>query len=185
MQTEGADVHATLSFGTRRYDFKLLAIFVVVAPIVIWAGNWLMIALCVGFGLFQLIRVVVAGSALELSPKGVRYDYDGIKYSIPWREIRNVASIDIPERRGGVHRDVTVLTISRRFYEKRIHNRFGKLLNPSRDEYFNVGDKTVQIAMHHAFMGLKPEELRAAVEARWRAFGGARAAAMPPAEPSP
>lgn len=175
--TAATNVHKTLKFGTVHYNLILLVIFVAVAPITIWRQAFVMLAICLVGGLFQLIRVILAQPALALTPDGIAYNFDGISYTIPWLELRNVETRDIPRKDDDeVYKDTTVLTISRKYYEEHIHSNFGVLLNPSRSEYFNFVDDKVQIALHHGFMRLKPDYLRAEVEARWRAFGGARAA---------
>lgn len=177
--TAGAtDVYKTLKFGTGFYNAGLLAVFIVCAPLTAWFENWWMLALCVGGGLFQLGRVILARPALALTPDGIVYNFDGISYAIPWPALLNVETQDIPSNRdaGQLYKDTTVLTVSRKFYEEHIHSAFGVLLNPSRSDYFNFVDNIVQIALHHGFMRLEAKFLRGEVEARWRAFAPVRAA---------
>lgn len=169
MQQDKLDIGKTLNFGTFRRDILLLAVFVCVAPFAAWFRNWFILAICCGFGLFQLYKVVGAQTALTLSPKGIRYAYDGIRFSIPWREISAIQRVGAPDK--PLYDGVTVLTISRRFYDANIHTPYGKLLNPSRDDYFKIGDDIVEVAVYAGFLTLDRAELFAMIAERWRAFG--------------
>lgn len=172
MDKDKIDVGKTLRFGTFRRDLILLAVFVVVAPIAFAFRHWLVLAICAGFGLFQVYKLVGAQAALTLSPKGIAYAYDGIRFSIPWREIHAIALLDVP------YKDVTAMTISRRFYDAHIHSPYGKLLNPNRQDYFEIGEDTVRVALYAAFIAVDAKDVFAMVEARWKAFGGVEAATV-------
>jgi hypothetical protein len=148
----------------------LLAIFVAVGPFAIWKGNWFISAICIAGGFYQLYKVLGNQAGMTLSPKGIDYSYDGISYSIPWREIKAVEMLD-PQHENEMFRNVTALTISRAHYDANIHNAFGTLLNPNRSQYFEIGDRTVRVAVYSGFFGIERPDLFPMIETRWKAFG--------------
>jgi hypothetical protein len=125
--------------------------------------------------LYALFRVLVPGKPmLLLSPAGLRIHIEWVKdIDIPWREVRDVRTIDIAGRVRGrrlLFPGVTTVVVSRAFYDRHIHVDSWFLRGPGWDMNFIRGDGTVQVALHHEILPTTAEELRAAVEVRWRAF---------------
>jgi len=123
-----------------------------------------------------------------LSPAGIHYRIPGVReFLIPWREIQGVDTIDIVTRgwsppvwlfvdnwsyrtRTLAAGDVTVVLVSRQFYDSHIFVRSFLLRGPGWKANFVPKDTLVQIALHHTLVSVEPRALRQAVEARWHAF---------------
>jgi hypothetical protein len=96
--------------------------------------------------------------------------------------VQGVDAITINGPRGVTFKDVTVVTVSRAFYDKVIYVDSFLKRGPGWDLVFLVSDTTVQVALHDYILPVTGAELYAAVEARWKAFGGGGDfAAMKPA----
>ena len=180
------DVQKTLTYGTG----KLGRWFLQMGLTALAAGGVLVLLQPGGFGewfMVGLSLVVGAGSALygfsrwrhpkpmlTLSPAGLCLHMDMVKtVLIPWREIHGVDSIDISGRVGG--RDayapgVTVVLVTRAFYDRHIHVRSWLLRGPGWHMNFVPKDDMMQVALQHDALPATAAELREAVEARWRAF---------------
>lgn len=142
------------------------------------------IGLCFVFGLavigFALWRRSNHGKPLfTLSPAGVHYRIAWTKeFLIPWREIRDVDTVDITGTHWSLHhgavpilfRDVTVVLVSKQFYDSRIFVNSFLLRGPYWDNGFIPKGPLVQVALHHEAVSVEPQALREAVEARWLAF---------------
>jgi hypothetical protein len=156
-------------------------------------GTMIPAALCVAFGMFvaglALWKRVNHGKPLyALSPDGIDYRIPGIKtLQIPWREIRGVDTIDvearywtfwdfyygfqiIPNRKVVTYPNVTVVQVSREFYDRRVTVPRLLLIGPGWRAKFIAKDTLVLIALHHDLVAVEPRLLREAVEARWIAF---------------
>lgn len=159
------------------------------------APFWTMVAaaLLVAFGIFvvglALWRRIHHGKPLfTLSPDGIDYRIPLLKsLHIPWGEIRGIDTIDvearywsfwdfyygfqaIPNRKVTNYPNVTVVLVSRQFYDLRVS--VSPLLLPGpgwRANFIPKGD-LVQVALHHDLVSVEPRPLREAVEARWTAF---------------
>ncbi len=159
------------------------------------APFWTMIGagLCVAFGLclvaLALLRRIHHGRPLyRLSPEGIDYRIPAVtSLHIPWREIRGVDTIDvearywsfwdfyygfqiIPDRKVVNYPNVTVVKVSRPFYERRTSILSRLLPGPAWRANFIPKDDLVQVALHHDLVAVEPRSLREAVEARWIAF---------------
>lgn len=159
------------------------------------APFWTMIpaALCVAFGIFvvalALWKRVNHGKPLYvLSPDGIEYRIPGIKtLRIPWSEIRGIDTIDvearywsfwdfqygfqiIPNRKVVTYPNVTVVQVSREFYDRRMTVPRLLLIGPGWRANFIPKDALVQVALHHDLVSVEPRPLCEAIEARWIAF---------------
>ena len=121
-----------------------------------------------------------------LSPSGIHYRIPWVKeFLIPWREIQSVGTIDVvagywsllwhtrvptPRYRTMVFRIVTVITVSKEFYDQHIHVDSVFLRGPGWNANFMPKGPLVQVALHHELVSAEPQGLRAAVESRWHAF---------------
>jgi hypothetical protein len=105
-----------------------------------------------------------------LSPMGVHYRFPvRNEILVPWRDIQGVDTIDIIDWLGGYRgkfRDVTVILVSKHFYDSHIsvypQGAWRILVIPK--------GSLVQIALHHQLLSVGPRAIREAVEARWRVF---------------
>jgi hypothetical protein len=118
-----------------------------------------------------------------LSPAGVYYRIAGLKdFLVPWHEVHRIEAADVevwnPVSRGGplIFHDVTVLLLTKAFYDAHIHVGF-LWRGPAWSGVFIPQGDMVQMALHHEAVSVDRDELRAAVEARWRAFRDTSAAA--------
>jgi hypothetical protein len=159
------------------------------------APFWTMIpaALCVAFGIFvvglALWRRIHHGRPLfTLSPDGIGYRIPWLKsLYIPWSEIRGIDTIDvearywsfwdfyygfqiIPNRKVTNYPNVTVVLVSKQFYDQRVNVPPLLLFGPGWRANFIRKDSLVQVALHHDLVAVEPRPLREAVEARWIAF---------------
>ena len=119
-----------------------------------------------------------------LSPQGVHYRFAAVKHVlVPWREIEGLDTIDITLRvwlrytREVVFHDVTVILVPKAFYDAHVHLDSLFMRGPYWGGTFVPKGDVVQMALHHESVSVDRETLRAAVEARWRAFRGAAAGA--------
>lgn len=152
-------------------------------------GTYIGVGLClvlgVGLSAFTLWRRWNHGKPVfTLSPDGIHYRIPLVKQVlIPWHEIEGVDSIDIEAgywsylwSTGGLRhntvilRDVTVILLSKRFYEQRLHVNSYLLRGPAWKANFIPKGELVQMALHHEYVSVEPRALREAVEARWLAF---------------
>jgi hypothetical protein len=118
-----------------------------------------------------------------LSPAGVYYRIAGLKdFLIPWHEVKDIESTDVETwnwiGRGGpvIFHDVTVLRLTKEYYDAHIHVGFLSR-GPAWRSVFIPKGQMVQLALHHEAVSVDANQLRDAVEARWRAFRDASAAA--------
>jgi hypothetical protein len=152
------------------------------------------IATGAGMTVFALWRRFRRGRPVYvLSPEGIVIRIGFVKnILIPWRESQAVDTIEItvwhwltryPHHM--TYRDVTVVLVSRAFYDARVHIGSMFLRGPYWHEvsFIQKGELT-QCALHHELVSTEPQALRAAVEARWQAFRDQPAASARPRGPS-
>jgi hypothetical protein len=196
VKTEIPDVNETLEYrpGAAMMDpvpnalgLCLFALFMLTLddepPVGIAAASGVVLTAGIGWIAFALYRRSNPGRTLfVLSPAGILYPIYRAKAAlIPWHEIENVDTIDIATRNWAAiysylapklrYRDVTVVLVSRRFYDSHFFSdslrfRFG----PPWETFFIPKGSSVQIALHHQPLTVEPRVLRGAVEARWHAF---------------
>jgi hypothetical protein len=159
-------------------------------PLVLAAGSAL-----IGVALWA--RANPGKPLFVLSPAGIYYRIPWVKeFLIPWREIQGVDAIDIvmppswpailfssnyPSMYGStlIFPDVTVVLVSKQFYDSQIFVRSYFLRGPGWKATFIPKGTLVQTALHHTLVSVKPQALRQAVEARWHAFRDQTAAGPP------
>jgi hypothetical protein len=130
-----------------------------------------------------------------LTPAGIHYRIPWVKeLIIPWREIQGVDTINIvthrstlawlfvdsvktPYRHTLFYYDVTVVLVSKQFYDSQIFVRSFFLRGPGWKVNFIPKGDLIQTALHHTLVSVEPKALRQAVEARWHAFRDQAAAA--------
>ena len=136
------DVHRVLAYSGRKISrwFLQMGLVALAAGAVLLyiqpdfsAFEWFMLALTLTVGaastLYGLVRLWVPGKPMLLmSPAGLRLHFDFLKTMvIPWHEVRGVDTTDIKgEFRGTpvLLTGVTVVLVSRKFYDRRIHVDF-------------------------------------------------------------
>src|SRR5690349_4228380 len=96
---------------------------------------------------------------------------------IPWREIKGVGIVDITYRRWVLQgpswatvRNVTVILLSKEYYERHILIRSWLRRGPVWNFVFQQKGPLVQMALHPDIVSERPQVLREAIEARWQAF---------------
>jgi hypothetical protein len=151
-------------------------------------GAWILVATGAGWIAFMLYRRFHPSKpTVALSPRGLAMRLDlNRDLLIPWREISDVSAVTFKEWDStsrwpfrSTFRDITAVTVSKGFYERHI------LVSPRirRGPMWNVlyrprGD-AMHVLLHHKDLSVPADELRNAVDARWRAFSG-----RPDLEPS-
>lgn len=136
--------------------------------------GWGLIAFGVGLFGWELSKSTQKQKPLlVLTPDALFMRVEGAtEFAIPWSEVRGVDRIDIRGQRGAVHRNVTVVLVDRSFYDRVIHVDSLVRRGPGWGQVFvPLGDDRMQVALHHAILPVTSEDLLAAVEARYRAFG--------------
>lgn len=187
------DVQKVLTYGSGklgRWFLQMGVVALVAGTVLVFlqpngAFEWFMIGLTLtvgaGSALYGFSRWHQPKPMLILSPAGLRLDMDLVKtVLIPWSEIHGVDSIDISGRVAGRDAylpDVTVVLVTRAFYERYIHVRSWLLRGPAWHMNFVPKGDMMQVALHHEMLSATAAELRAAIEARWSAFRDAKPAA--------
>jgi hypothetical protein len=184
------DVQQTLAYGRQKMNRKWFGtglVSLAAGALILYLGpdslsDWFMIVLAFVLGgflvLYALFRTLVPGKPkLVLSPKGIRINIEWVKdIDIPWQEVRGVDTIDIRTTLYGYPVEllgVTVVLVSRAFYDGHIYIRSWVLRGPGWEANFIPKGSMVQVALQHEALPVEGPELRAAVEARWHAFRGA------------
>jgi hypothetical protein len=104
-----------------------------------------------------------------LSSMGVDYRMPGgATVFIPWREVHDVSAIEIDAGKARFE-DVTVIKVSKRFYEKEIEEQLGLFGGGNRYLFVPKGNFML-VALHHDVLGVKSRPLREAISARWYHF---------------
>jgi len=184
-----ADVSRVLSFGREKLAQKnmifaaiaggvgLVAVAVADDDVMMTIVGWGLMAFGLGFFGWELSRVTQKQKPLlVLTPEALFIRIEGAtEFAIPWSEMRGVDRIDIEGVRGAVFKSVTVVLVDRVFYDRVIHVDSFFWRGPGWDSFFvPLGDQ-MQVALHHAFLPVAADDLFAAVEARYKAFGTAAA----------
>ncbi|KRR05320.1 hypothetical protein CQ12_19845 [Bradyrhizobium jicamae] len=199
MNVSGQDIHQTLEFRSTTAIVRLLptGLLLIFLGLLIYAlvdldrEPWTIIGivLCWVFGAglvaLTLWRRSNPGKPLfTLSPAGIRYRIPFVKeVLIPWREIQAIGTIDVEAtywsffqfgqfatRHLLLLRDVTVVVLSKPFYDQRLFVDSAFLRGPGWSANFIPRGAQVQMALHHELVSVEPRALREAVEARWLAF---------------
>lgn len=200
MNGDDTKLHQTLEFRTaalivRLLPVGLLLIFVGLTLFVLddadrHPHNQFVVILSLAFGaaltVFALWRRRDAGRPLfSLTPAGVQYRIPGVKeFLIPWSEVKGVDTIniqtDLPwyiwlftplHSYNSIYcRDVTILLVSKKFYDETIFVGSFFMRGPGWTYNFIPKGDDVQVALHHELVSVEAKTLREAVEARWRAF---------------
>lgn len=184
-----ADIHQTLAYSGRKMNWKFLGLGVLLLGLggvlaYVQPSSFdtkdrfilvLTLVLGVGLTLYALARLLVPGKArLTLSPAGLRLPIEWVKdVVIPWREVKGIDTIDISGTVRGTlitFSGVTVVQVSRAFYDRHIHVNSWLLRGPGWDFNFIPKGSLVQVALHHEALPATAAELRSAVETRWHAF---------------
>jgi hypothetical protein len=139
-------------------------------------------------GIALRARAISGKPIYTLSPAGIHYRIPSLKeFLIPWREIQGVETINIVTppwlptylfmngypslyARDSMFSDVTVVLVSKQFYDSQIFVRSYFLRGPNWKSNFIPKGDLVQAALHHTLVSVEPKALRQAVEARWLAF---------------
>jgi hypothetical protein len=199
LNDKAADVRQVLRYGREKMNRKWLAIGVLLLAIGVgfayWQPggfkdyDWFMTGLSIVLGVFMtlyaLFRTLFPGKPLlALSPEGLRLHIEWVKtVRIPWHEVRGVDTIDITGKIRGTllhFPGVTVVLVSKDFYNRHIHINSWFLRGPGWDTCFVPKGSMVQVALHHEALPVEAHALRAAVELRWLAFRGDRRATSVP-----
>jgi len=184
------DVHKVRTFRIDEYVFRRLPVLVgvVIAGVAFFAvaytsddrrGEGMVLSsIVIAFGLVGVARACYhraypSKPALQLLPEGLilRIGKDK-EFRIPWNAIQDLGQTDI-KGRGFSHTNVTVAVVSGGFFDANLPMKPG-LARSSLWRYWFIprGDDVVEVALHHEFLSISADDLRAEVEARWHAFRG-------------
>ena len=172
MGHEVTNVQRVLNYGSEKLTKKLLLFALILFACgladVVWfdeprfPGLPVMIAGLI-WTLWEFWRLHNPGKPLlTLSPDGVSLRILGVKdVLIPWADVRAVGSADD---------HVTLIEVSKRFYDRFIHVGNVLVRGPGWDDRFIRRGDTVQVALHQEVLPVESDVLRAEIEARWNAF---------------
>ena len=204
MADDKDDVHRTLAYGSERYLIRqiplvaillLLGIATQVWPSAFrWQGQFVGAALALAscaYIVFACFRYVAPGRPrLVLSKDGIdRRLSDGRILHIPWDEVQGVVSVDqkLSNVVGMVQmiRKVPAVVVSEAFYARAmpVQPRLRRRLNWG--HFAERHDGAVRVLFRAAFLGTRGQDLRHAIEARWRAFSRHPNAKLPPRAAEP
>jgi multidrug transporter EmrE-like cation transporter len=170
--------------------FLGLSIFVLADADIKRIGTLVAVCLVAGSAVVvvALWRRINHGKPLfTLSPEGIHYRIPWVKaFNIPWSEIQAVDTVDIeigywsildrrtlisiPDYYEVTYYNVTVVLVSKQFYDARMSVASFWLRGPVWKAVFLPRGELVQVALHHELVSVAPRLLREAVEARWLAF---------------
>ncbi|HET7715976.1 MAG TPA: STM3941 family protein [Bauldia sp.] len=185
MEPAGSRIDQTLTFGREKLGRRHLLFAAICAGVgllsVLVGGDdppltvvgWGLIVFGVGLAGWEFSKTTrTQKPLLVLSPKGIYMHLEGAtEFTIPWAEVRGVDSITVEGVRGATFDNVTVVLVTRDFYERVIHVDSFIRRGPGWDAIFIPRDSMVQVALHHEILPVTASDLLAAVEARYRAFG--------------
>ena len=160
---------------------------------------WVLVLVALGFIVYVLARHwFPARPVMTLSPAGISLHLVFLKGAlIPWHEVQDVADFDLTGPHGPPWRypDVTTVLMSQDFYERHIvpKRRIAPTdyetliyfiaprymtLGAGWDDVFRPKGTLMQMALPHpVWFKIHPKDIRAPVEARWKAFRDRREAA--------
>ncbi len=191
MDPKFTDVHQTLKFSREKIGrrfFIIGAIAIVAGAFFLYAGprkieiaGYVCIALGFALCMYEMHRAFHPGKPLlTLSPEGVRFNIEWVReIVVPWHEVKALRTIDIEDRSGQsrwpfrkTFENVTALVITADFYDRKVHVGNLLLRGPGWNNIFIPDEKNnvVEFALHDEILPVTREELKAAVEARWKAF---------------
>jgi hypothetical protein len=185
VETATTDVNRVLTFGREKLARKQLTFAAVAAGVgllsVLVGGDdvslayvgWGLIVFGVGYAGWEFSKTTQKQKPLlVLSSEGIGMRIEGAtEFLIPWSEVHGVDSITVEGLRGATFDNVTVVLVTRDFYDRVIHVDSFIRRGPGWDSFFIPHDSMMQVALHHAFLPVEAPDLLAAVEARYRAFG--------------
>jgi hypothetical protein len=186
---DGDDIHRERAFGSERYILRqipLVAILFALGSVALvwpsefeWQGHLIGAALALAsfaYIVFACIRAFVPGPPrLVLAKDGIRQRLShGRILNIPWDEVQGVLTVDqrLMNVRGfwQTVRDVPAVAVSPAFYE-RVMPQQPFMRRPLNWGHFaEPRDGTVLVLFRHDFLGTRSQDLREAIETRWRAF---------------
>lgn len=187
MAAEPVDVNKRLIWSSHKLHRKRLIMLVLgtlAAAFLVWLEDselmrWAFGAagiVFLGFSFYETYRLLEPNAALiELLPKGVIHRVTTNPFIVPWHEIKGIDTIDVQWELHGrpeVYTGVTVLLVSKLFYDRVVHVDNIILRGPGWGAWFLEKDaNTMQLALHHEMIPATKEEIRRQVEARWKVFG--------------
>ena len=149
---------------------------------------WMIIIGSIGWIAFALYRhFVPARPLLTLSPAGIAHHGGWMKgLLIPWHEIQGVDGLEVVGPSGYPLRNdkITVVLVSRAFYERHILSRRPFMPVPNWDRLFTPKGELVQVLLPYEWFSIEPWHIREPVEARWKAFRDAQTSSVPPVDGS-
>jgi len=197
------EVYQTRSYGSERYLIRhvplaalLFGIGVLFSSPPTWPlmGPPMRVAITIAsfaYIVFACWRRFVAPGRprLVLSTQGIdqRLSHGHILH-IPWHEVQDVVSIDhqVLNVVGVWHStgDVPAVVVSRAFYERVMPRKPWLRRSLNWGHFAKPGNGTVQILLRFDYLGTRAQDLRQAIETRWRAFSRHPNAKLPPSAES-
>lgn len=135
--------------------------------------GWLIVFISLGWIGHTLYRHFVPEKPLlGLSAQGLRYRAPGaVDVLIPWREIEsvgNLAESSLVSTRP--EHGPTLFHVSQGFYDRHIYVRSLLRRGPNWDSFFLPVDGSIRILLQHEPFSAEAKDIRAPLEARWKAF---------------
>ena len=128
-----------------------------------------------GFCFYDIYKMLEPNSALiELLPQGIIFRTTSEDFIVPWNEISRVESTDIHftwRGRTEVYPNVTVILVSKLFYDRVIDTGNFITRGPGWGAHFIEEGDRVKVALHDHILPASAQTIKREVEARWKAFG--------------
>lgn len=114
---------------------------------------------------------------LALYPQGLIWNAGSGEVPVPWSEVQGIDTVSYTvvgrSYRGSYEqrlKNVTVVLVSRDFYDARIDPGSDFMRGPYWNWFFRPQGEFVQVALIHDIFGVHHRDVREPVEARWKAF---------------
>jgi hypothetical protein len=150
--------------------------------------GWMLLYLGFGYIAYAVFRHYYPGRAIvQLSQSGVSFHRPWLRdLLIPWQDIKAVGPLDIP--RPGLppftNPNAIVVVVTNDFYEHNIAPKRNFLAPPGSEMMFQSKGVMMQMVLTSPELVVAPENFRAPIEARWRAFRDRPVSAPQVGEPS-
>ena len=136
--------------------------------------GWMLIYLGCGYIAYALFRHHYRERPIvQLSQSGVSFNRPWLRdLFIPWQDIQAVGDLDI-SRPGGppaTYPGATVVVVTNNFYARNIASKRSFLAPPGTEAMFQPKGAMMQVVLTSPELVVTPNEFRAPIEARWRAF---------------
>jgi hypothetical protein len=136
--------------------------------------GWMLLYLGAGYIAYAILRHYrPERPILMLTPAGVTFHRPWLReVFIPWPDIHGVGPLEVLSAAGFVstNPNAIAVTVTNDFYERHIAPKRSFLAPPGSEMMFQPKGTMMQMVLTSSDVVVKPEDYRAPIEARWKAF---------------